>query len=158
MSEADHSFPFFCCRSEKPCLVGLPGSGEHAGLIVVGTEEAQQAAPEVPKLLLAVLPHNALPNGLQGHIPRHARHHFLHPACENVLQCCQPLTLHMFHQALPCPRLCRLPSNPAYHEEQQQCKTTITKSTPCIQPEKSTAVLPDSRTACETIDFSTSTP
>ena len=80
---------------------GEPGSGEHAGLIVVGGEEAQQAAPEVPKLLLAVLPQNALAYGLQGHIPRHAPHHLLHPPRQHMLQGCQPLCLHTAPWGLP---------------------------------------------------------
>ena len=79
-----------------------PGSGEDAGLVAVGGQQAQQGAPEVPKLLPAVLRQDALPDGLQGDVARHAANDLLHEAGEDLLQRRPPLTLH------PTPRLARL--------------------------------------------------
>lgn len=72
----------------------VPGSCENAGLVAVGGEQAHESAPEVPKLLAAVLGQDALPDGLQRNVARHARDDLLHEASEELLQSCQPLHLH----------------------------------------------------------------
>lgn len=75
-----------------------PGSCEDAGLIAVGGEQAHESASEVPKLLAAVLGQDALPNGLQRDVARHARDDLLHEAGEHLLQSCQLLHLHCHKQ------------------------------------------------------------
>ena len=78
-----------------------PSSVEDAGLIAVGRQQAQQRAPEVTKLLAAVLGQDALPNGFQWDVARHARDHLLHEPCEHLLQGCPPLPLQFMNLDVP---------------------------------------------------------